>query len=158
MGSRQKRSKKPSSTKPRPPEYPSFPESPAFVVDQSVGGARLVEALQAVGVRALKLESILSIDAVDPEVFAATVASGAVLLTRDKMMRRRPNERAAIMATKVVIFMPPGGIPYEKKIEAVVSARFRIVQWVKKHRAPFVARILSNGKLEMVDSFDDLDE
>ena len=153
MGSRRKQSAKRSSTSSKLPEPPAFPQTPLFVVDQSIGGLQLVEALRAVGVNARKLDELVSPNAIDPEVFAVTVANGGILLTHDKRMRKRDNERAAIISTRVVIFMPTG-TDYRLKIEAIVKARFRIVQWVGRYRAPFVARILQSGKLEMVDPFD----
>lgn len=116
----------------------------------------IVEALAAVGVEAHRLVEILAEDSADTAVFAEVAKRGWVLLTRDKRIRRRPNERSAIVNSRIVVFLAPGGksLTGLQVAEAIVKARHRMAQWLERYDPPFVARISVDGRLDIVELLD----
>jgi predicted nuclease of predicted toxin-antitoxin system len=109
----------------------------------------MVAALRELGLEAHKLTDHFPQDIVDVELFVEVSDRGWVLLTKDKAMRRRPNERVAILETKIRVFnFSSGNISGPEMIEALLKALPRMVRFIAKHPAPFAARIGRDGTLE----------
>ena len=63
--------------------------------------------------------------------------------------------RRAVLNSKIVVFLAPGGksLTGEMVADAIVRARHRMRQWLLKYDRPFIARISPDGRLTMVDDF-----
>jgi len=74
-----------------------------------------------------------------------------ILISKDLETRYRPNERVAIARAKLRVFqLTRGPWTSEQMIRALLAARARIQQLVKKQPPPFVARINKGGEITTV--------
>ena len=85
----------------------------------------------------------------DEEVLRWAGANGFAFLTRDRHLKTRPAELAAIKAHRVAVFyVPPSPRSREELCKAVTAALPRIARCLEKENRPFVRRILPNGALK----------
>lgn len=96
MGQTGKRSKKRSAA-----SSPAQPE-PVFFVDRSIGRVRVPAALRAAGAKVIHHDERFPQDAPDIEWLAEAGRSEWVVVSADKHIRHRPNERRALMAAGVL--------------------------------------------------------
>lgn len=112
----------------------------------------MVDALRARGLEAHKLTDHFPQDIPDVDLFVEVSARGWVLLTKDKAMRRRPNEREMIVNAKVRVFnFSSANITGPEMIEALLKALPRMARFVKKHDPPFAVKIARDGTLERME-------
>ena len=110
-----KKSKKPSGTKP--------PDSPTFFVDRSLG-RKLASALTAAGVAAITHDELFAEDTPDEEWLTRAGREGWIVLTKDKLIRKRRLERDALIAANVRAFVFTGGnMSGVEMAESIVGAR-----------------------------------
>lgn len=76
---------------------------------------------------------------------------GWVVLTRDKHIRLREIERAALIASSVAAFVFTGGNASGVEVaEAVIAALPRIEKQLSSVAPPFICRITASGYVEML--------
>jgi predicted nuclease of predicted toxin-antitoxin system len=139
-----KKSKKRSGTKP--------PESLTFFVDRSLG-RKLAGALIAAGVAAVTHDALFPQDTPDEEWLTRAGNEGWVVLTKDKLIRKRRLEREALVAADVRAFVFTGGnMSGIEMAESIVAAIPRILRILATTPSPFIARITGSGAVDVIDS------
>lgn len=141
------KSKKPSDTKPR--------DAFTFFVDRSMG-RKLAEALRAAGFLAVTHDSIFSDHATpDPVWLERAGREGWLVLTKDKLIRKRPLERQALIEARVRAFVFSGGnMSGIEMAETIVGCAAKLLRVAAKTKPPFVARISGSGDVEIIDRGD----
>jgi hypothetical protein len=140
MGARRKKSKKPSATKAE-----RLLERTVFFADVCLG-RQLSQALKDSG-WAVKFHLDHFPQDTPDEVWLPVVGDrGWVVLTKDKNIRRKPAERAKIIASKVRLFTLPGGnMTGEEMVERFRSSSARIARFLNNTQAPFVAVVQADN-------------
>ncbi|HEX7154395.1 MAG TPA: hypothetical protein VF618_23115 [Thermoanaerobaculia bacterium] len=139
---RRKKSKKPSGTK--PPE-------PTFFVDRSLG-RKLAAALVAAGVAAITHDSVFAQDTPDEEWLTRAGHEGWIVLTKDKLIRKRPIEREALVAAHVRAFVFTGGnMSGIEMAESIAAAIPRMLKVIAATEPPFIARITGSGAVDVIE-------
>lgn len=74
-----------------------------------------------------------------------------VVLTKDKMLRYRETETAALLAAKVRAFvLTSGNLRADEMAEAFVKALPGMRRLLRKVKGPFVARVTRGGKTDLL--------
>jgi PIN like domain len=121
-----------------------------LLLDECCGG-RLAEELRALGVDVVEAgrDPALPPGTPDEDVLRWAGSNGCAFLTRDRHLRTRPAELAAIKAHAVaVFFVPPSPRTRDELCDAVTAALPRIGRCLERENRPFVRRILPNGALK----------
>jgi hypothetical protein len=75
-----------------------------------------------------------------------------VVLTKDKLIRKRPIEREALVAANVRAFVFTGGnMSGVEMAESIVGAIPRMRRIIETTPAPFIARITGSGSVEVIE-------
>lgn len=77
----------------------------------------------------------------DEEWLTEVGRRGWLVLTRDKRIRYKPNERDAVMRAGVGMFVLVGGMPHQQLAENFVATVKRVEAFLRKHHPPFIAKI-----------------
>ncbi|MFL6244928.1 MAG: hypothetical protein ACJ74H_02805 [Thermoanaerobaculia bacterium] len=139
---RRKKSKKLSATKPL---------EPTFFVDRSLG-RKLATVLIASGVAAITHDSVFAQDTRDEVWLTRAGQEGWIVLTKDKLIRKRSIERKALLAADVRAFVFTGGnMSGVEMAESIVAAIPRMLRVLETTQAPFIARITGAGAVDVID-------
>lgn len=126
------------------------PRPPKLLLDECCGGS-LAAALRARGAIVVEagFDPALPRGTPDQAVLRWAGANGFAFLTRDRHLKTRPAELAAIKAHRVAVFyVPPSPRSREELCKAVTAALPRIARSLAREDRPFVRRILPNGALK----------
>jgi len=75
-----------------------------------------------------------------------------VVLTKDKLIRKRPIEREALVAADVRAFVFTGGnMSGVEMAESIVAAIPRMLRLIAAAKPPFIARITGSGAVDVID-------
>ncbi|HEV3024178.1 MAG TPA: hypothetical protein VGX76_16995 [Pirellulales bacterium] len=122
-----------------------------FFLDQCLGQHLVAQALRDAGVEVELLTDHFNDDVSDDEWLAEVGSRNWVALTKDKRIRRRPAELAALMKGNTRTFLlTAGNIRGADMAQAIVSALPRMKQFVRDFPAPFVATIAKSGTVRML--------
>ena len=128
-----------------------LPSVHTFFIDRSLGQKIVAQALRAAGATVVVHDDRFPADAPDEEWLREVGRRGWVVLTRDKMIRYRDTERAAIIRAGVRAFVLRGkSLKGPEMGEAFVKALPAMVRLLAKRRPPFVATITSSGTISTV--------
>jgi hypothetical protein len=95
-------------------------------------------------------------DTPDEEWLTRAGQEGWIVLTKDKLIRKRPIEREALVAAHVRAFVFTGGnMSGVEMAESIVAAIPRMLRVIAATPAPFVARITGSGAVDVIDSAGD---
>lgn len=111
-----------------------------FFTDRDLGNT-FPDMLQAAGISVERHSAHFADDISDQDWLARIRGRGWIVLTRDKSIRRRPNELAAVEDASIAMFAIVGKAPH-----AVLAANFiatlpRIEAFIKRHTPPYIARV-----------------
>ena len=123
---------------------------PRLLLDECCGGS-LAAALRSKGAKVVEAgrDPALPPGTSDEDVLRWAGANGFAFLTRDRHLRTRPAELAAIKAHAVAVsYVPPSPRSRDELCEAVIAALPRIGRCLQKRAPPLVRRILPNGALK----------
>ena len=123
---------------------------PKLLLDECCGGS-LAAALRSEGVTVVEAgrDPALPPGTADEDVLRWAGANGFAFLTRDRHLRTRPAELAAIKDDAVAVFyVPPSPRSRDELCAAVTAALPRIARCLERENRPFVRRILPNGALK----------
>lgn len=110
-----------------------------FFVDRSIGRHIAVTALRDAGYEVIAHDERFSQDTPDEEWLPEAGRNGWIVITRDKMIRRRQNELEAMCVAKVVAFVVTAGNATGEEIAAIlVKHADRMVALAKGARPPAV--------------------
>jgi hypothetical protein len=148
MASRGSKSKKPSSTK----EIPAERLEPfTFFVDRSLGRVTVPDALRRIGLTVkVHAEIFEHDDAPDTEWLERCGEEGWIVLAKDKAIKKNPLERQAIFTHGLAaFFVIKGGATGEENAQAIIKGMRKIIGILENQRRPFIARITSEGRVEL---------
>ncbi len=153
MGGREKRSKKLLGV-----NSDTQPEELVFFIDRSLGRSIVPEALQKEGVQVQIHDNLFPQNAPDTDWLSKVGSRNWIVLTKDAMIKSRPNEKAALMRSGVRAFiLVSANLTGEEMASIFVKAIPAIKKFIAKYPAPFIAKIKRTGSginLEMFEAGD----
>ncbi len=116
-------------------------------------GRRLAAVLIEAGAAAITHDSVFPEDDTSDEIWLTRAGDeGWIVLTKDKLIRKRPLEREALIASGVRAFVFSGGnLSGIEMAESIVGALPRMFRLIAKTPAPFIARITGSGDVALID-------
>lgn len=118
------------------------PEPVVFFVDRSLGNREVAAALLDRGARVEIHDAHFASDAQDAEWIEAVGRLGWVILTKDKRIRHRPLELAAVRAVGARMFaLTAGNLTGQEMAEIFARHVESMTRIALSEPAPFVARV-----------------
>lgn len=126
-------------------------DPPAFFVDHCLGTEVVAERLRKAGATVhVLVESGFDEATTDEEWLPIVAARGWAILTKDKRIRRRALERAAIMNAGAGAFVLTGGDMRGADVaEAFARALPAMIRSWRKRARPFLATVSASGAVTM---------
>jgi hypothetical protein len=76
---------------------------------------------------------------------------GWVALTKDRAIKRRPAEIAAVLNARVRMFViGAGNLTADQQAAAVIAAAAAMRRWVSEQPAPFIVKLAADGRTALV--------
>jgi len=128
------------------------PHSPlTFFIDRCLGDRALADALRAHGLMVQIHKEHFPPDAPDVEWLRAVGRRRWIVLTKDKMLRHRETEIAALRDASVRVFiLTAGNLRAVDMAEAFIRALPRMKRLLEKMRGGFIAKVTRAGNVELV--------
>ena len=131
-------------------DEPEAPK-PTFFIDRCLGQGDVVTALRDLGEIVEVHDAHFEIDCADEVWLAEVSRRGWAILTKDKRVRRRPAELAALRESRAAVFVLTGGGMTGPAISAAFTAALpRIKRLLRTHARPLVATVSSHGAVAVV--------
>lgn len=122
-----------------------------FFVDRSIGGRILVEAVSQAGHHVIAHDSIFPQTADDEHWIQYAVEQNLIFITKDKMIRKRPNELAALRAASLrVIVLVSGDTRMADYAQKLVVALPVIETLLNRTPPPVLIRFTSTGDAAVI--------
>lgn len=126
------------------------PDPPIFFIDRALGSKTVPTALSNAGFLVEIHDDHFRGDAPDTEWLTEVGKRGWVVLSKDKLIRKRPLERNALINAKVAAFiLTSGNLKGEEMGKIFVRARKRMLKFLSTHTRPFIATVTRNGEVKM---------
>lgn len=114
-------------------------------MDRSLG-RNVGIVLRAAGMRIELHDDHFKEDTPDEKWLVTVGARGWVALTKDKGIRRKPQEREAVLTANVRLFtLASGSMTGQEMADIYLQNRLRIGRFLKNHAPPFVAVVSRSG-------------
>ncbi len=127
------------------------PEPPVFFLDRSLGKIRIATALRQAGAIVHIHDDYFSPNAKDQDWLTQVGRNGWIVLTKDHRIRYRNLEREALINAGVGAFiLTAGDLQGDEMAEIFVKALPAIVRFLRKHKKPFIARVLRDGSVSLL--------
>lgn len=141
-----------TSKKPSAASSPSTPpDLPVLFLDRSLGRRVIATALRAAGATVEIHDDHFPPDAPDAHWLAAVGQRGWVVLTKDRRIRYRTLERAALLMAGVRAFvLTAGDLQGPEMARIFVRALPVITRVTARTPAPFIARVSKTGAVSML--------
>jgi predicted nuclease of predicted toxin-antitoxin system len=128
----------------------SSPSSITFFIDRCLGSKRIVTALRQAGITVEIHDDNFAPDAPDVDWLPIVGERGWVVLTKDANIDRRPLERMAVARSGVGLFiLTSPNLSGNDMIEILIKAIVPMQNLVRKHSAPFIAKIYRDSSIEI---------
>lgn len=127
--------------------------SRVFFTDRDLG-KRFPEILGAAGLQVERHANHFAPDCPDPVWLEEVGKRGWVAVTHDTRIRYKPNELAAVIDHRVALLVMIGKAPYPQLAESFVATRVRILDFLDRHSAPFIAKVYRASAVEVLGSPD----
>ena len=135
-------SKKPSVAKP--------PDGTIFFIDRSLGVEPLLSSLLVHGLSVRIHDDHFERDAEDQMWLAKVGEKNWVVLTKDKRLRYRPLEKAALQSSGARVFiLVAGNLRGAEIAEVFVTALPRICRVLHQQPGPFIASVTQSGTVTL---------
>jgi len=131
-----------------------LPSLPPFYVDESLSQVYLTEALRSCGLTAYKVTDKFQRGVTDPEWLPEAGRQGWIVLTKDKAIRKRPNEMMALVNSGVRAFVLTAGAmtgPDQALLFVRILPQIKVI--VEQLPAPFLIRVSKVGNCDVVYPF-----
>lgn len=113
-----------------------------FFIDRSLGNRLVADALRECGATIELHRDHFAADAEDSDWIAEVGLRGWIILTKDKWIRHRPLERAALVATHGRLFaLTSGNLSGEDAARILARHLERMTRIAASERPPFLARV-----------------
>lgn len=124
---------------------------PTLFIDRDTWRHVLDSVLRAAGIPFIAHRDAFEDDTPDPEWIAEVGRRGLTVITRDKNIRRRPNELRAVRAAGVHLFaLTSGNLSAADTASAVVKAWRAIQREVRRTPAPALFSISRAGEVRLL--------
>jgi predicted nuclease of predicted toxin-antitoxin system len=141
--------KKPSAANSRSQHEPR--SLPTFFVDRCLGDKALAQALRANGLTVEVHKDHFAPDAKDPDWLREAGRRKWVVLTKDKMLRYRETEIAALRAANVRAFvLTSGNLKADDMAAAFMKALPKMRRVLRKVKGSFIAKVTRAGGVEIL--------
>ena len=126
----------------------SQPQPTTFFIDRCLGGKCIAEVLRRSGITVEIHDEHFDKGAQDVEWIPQVGQRGWIVLTKDKNISKNHLERLAVASAGVKMFIlasqPLSG---SEMAEIFLKAIVAMQEFVRKHPAPFIAKIYRNGSI-----------
>jgi len=112
-------------------------------------GKQFGEILKAGGLTVERHSGHFAPDAPDEEWLAEVSKRGWIVLTHDRRIRYKPNERDAVMRRGVGLLVIIGKAPFPDLARAFVATLPRIENFLASHDPPFIAKVYRPSPAEI---------
>lgn len=127
------------------------PEDLVLFIDRSLGKQIIASALRGAGYAVEVHDDRFPPDAADHVWLSEVSRNGWVVLTKDKRIRYRAPELAAVSATKARVFtLTAGSIQAAEMAQIFILAMPKIQAFVASKRPPYIVTISRSGLLAQV--------
>lgn len=123
-----------------------------FFLDRNLGKYTIAEALRGAGARVEVHEDHFPRNAQDEEWLREVARRGWIILTKDKRIRYRSNERTALMQAngRAFVIVARGDILAPIVADILVRALPAISRFVTRHAPPFIARVTRSSTVSLL--------
>jgi predicted nuclease of predicted toxin-antitoxin system len=127
------------------------PDESVFFLDRSLGKKKVAQALREAGVVVEVHDDHFPVDAQDQVWLREVGRHGWVVLTKDRKIRYRKVESTALLQEGVRAFvLTAGEIRGEEVARIFVTSLPKILRFVRRHRAPFIAALSRSGSIRLL--------
>jgi len=127
------------------------PEQLVLFIDRSLGKQIIASALRNAGYRVEVHDDYFPPDAPDSLWLSDVSRRGWVVLTKDKKIRYRASELAAVSATRARVFtLTAGSIQAREMADIFILAMTKIQAFVTGNSPPHIVTISRSGRLSKV--------
>jgi len=124
---------------------------PVFFLDRSLGKHTIAEALRQAGEDVRIHDDHFRQDTTDEEWLRQVGEQGWIVLTKDKQIRRRSHERAALIQAGVKAFvLAVGNLSGREMAEVFVKALPAIHRFIASHDPSFIAKVTRSGAVSLL--------
>ncbi len=129
---------------------PSLPSEP-LLLDEGLGTKVVASALRAAGATVIVHRDEFEPGTPDQDWLRVAGAKGWVVLGKDRAIRRRHNERQAVIDAKVKLFtLTSADLSGEEMARAFVLALPRIARVAGANAGPFTAAVYRDGRVKLL--------
>lgn len=126
---------------------PRLPSAPLFL-DEGLGSRKVADALRAAGATVVLHRDHFAPGTPDDEWLRAAAVNGWVILSKDRAIRRRANERQAVQESAARIFvLTSANMTGEEMAAAFVAALPRIARICATATGPILKAVRRDGKV-----------
>ncbi|WP_414755549.1 hypothetical protein [Anabaena sp. CCY 9910] len=126
------------------------PQSITFFIDRCLGNKCIVEKLRSAGLTIEIHDEHFAKDAQDVDWLPEVGKRGWVVLTKDGKISNNCLERIAVARAEIKMFtFASQSLSGEEMAEILLKVIVKMQGFVRKHPAPFIAKIYRDGKISM---------
>lgn len=122
--------------------------SVVFFTDRDLG-KQFPSILAAAGLNIRSHFDLFAPDTADTEWLAEVAKNGWVAITRDKRIRYKPNELAAVVQHKAALLVVVGEAPHAVLAANLVAIKEKILRFIAVEEPPFIAKVYRASPAEM---------
>ena len=127
------------------------PDPFILFLDRSLGKQVVAEALRKAGYQVEIHDDHFATDAKDEEWLTKVGESGWIILTKDRRIKHRSFELAAIRVAKARVFTLTSGSLQGQEMAAIfVAAMPKIMEYAHSSRPPYIVGLSKSGRLSIV--------
>ncbi len=128
----------------------SQPQSIIFFIDRCLGSKRIVEKLRSAGITIEIHDDHFDKGAQDVDWLPEVGRRGWVVLTKDANIGKRTLERNAVTRAGIKMFaLASQNLSGKDMVAIFVGAIVPMQEFVRKHPAPFIAKIYRDGRIDL---------
>ncbi len=120
-----------------------------YFTDRDLGN-RFPEILRSAGLAVEQHKDHFASDAPDEEWLTGVSARNWIVLTHDRRIRYKPNERNAVIRHRVALLVIIGAAPHADLARAFVATLPRIERFLSRQEPPFIAKVYRPSPAETV--------
>jgi hypothetical protein len=119
-----------------------------FFTDRDLG-KRFPEILRSHGLSVERHADHFEPDTADEAWLETVGRRGWIVLTHDRRIRYKPNEREAVIRHRVALLVIIGTAPYPELARAFITTLPRVERFLSQHQPPFIAKVYRPSPAEI---------
>lgn len=121
-----------------------------FFIDRCLGSKRIVTALKGSGIAVEIHDDHFAKDAQDVDWLPEVGKQGWVVLTKDAKISKNHLERMAVTNAGISMFtLASQNLSGKEMADIFLKSVSKMQEFVRKHPAPFIAKVYRDGRVEM---------